>query len=485
MEGALRQQVLLHHLRLFGCDHRVLRSIAVISGDAPDRFDALASGLGSCQLIVLHQPGLDLCASLGIAVNDRVETAPVEFYISKAPASRRRLRSLHRVRLYSHPEGLPVAVLGTDSDTLDGAVWLRISHGNTDILILGSAVAEDLVRYRQGDPAQVTVGQVGLVADFAHERANYLFEAQRAGEPRHERHADVIAAALADIVTQMLGLVPLPVLPNGVLGAVVITGDDDQAYVERYAEQIDLLGGLPVTYFLHPLTRLTPPEMRRLFAGKRVELGLHPDALDDTGRYAITLTKQANWFRRFAGFPAVSVRNHGFLNAGYWDYVPSWQMAGLHVSSNVTAADGTALNGSYLPSRVALGGQLTDHWSILTALGDGLLFAYAQEPEAAADKVLAAGDAIIQSGIPGVLVLNLHPQNVDRSAAIHHAVHDLVHSGFHAWTLRDCIAWFERRDTGRVSLPEAAFGGTGLIDRLLGRIKRPGRHPMQIVGSKR
>jgi len=108
--------------------------------------------------------------------------------------------------------------------------------------------------------------------------------------------------------------------------------------------------------------------------------------------------------------------------------------------------DGTALNGSYLPALVTRGGELTPHWSILTALGDGLVYALGYDDAAAAERVREVGNEIRRSRIPGVLVLNLHPQNVTDTPQLHRAARALVDDGFHAWSLEQCVDWFAQRD---------------------------------------
>lgn len=460
----LRRSVLCHFLRIFGFDGLAFGGqLEIISGDEPDRHERLRRAVGRCRVVVLLQPGADMCEPLGISLNGLEQGIPVVYWVESVAPGIQRNRSLHHVCLYDHPSGTRLAAVAEGQDGR-GAAWLVVELGGSVLLVIGSAVAEDIVRYRQGDPAQATLGQAGLVAGFAHERANYLFESQRAGEAMHERHADVIAASFSWAVARLLDAQLAPLLPDGVPGAVVVTGDDDQAYIERYAEQLALLEDLPITYFLHPLTRLTPRIMRRLFAGRRIELGLHPDALEDPDNYASLLSKQARWFRRLTGTSALSVRNHGFLSTGYWEQAADWRAEGILISSNVTAVDGTALTGSYLPARLTFGNRLTDQWSILTAIGDGLLFAHNFEPEAAADKIRVAGQAIVQSHLPGILVFNMHPQNVDVSAPMHRAILDLVDEGFLPWTLRDCIEWFLKSEQGSAGLRSHSAGG--LWDRL-------------------
>jgi hypothetical protein len=333
------------------------------------------------------------------------------------------------------------------------------------VLLIGTDFAGDLIRYRQGDPGCAGKRPDETLWGIPGERPNYLFEGQLEGEGLHERHADWWAMALAQTLATKLGTKLKPMLPGGAPGAVVITGDDDHAYLEKYAEQLALIGDTPITYFLHPLTRHTPKTLRGL--PRRVDLGLHPDALHSPARYGELFAEQAAWFHSLTGERPISVRNHGFLNDGYWGHLRTWLHSGVRISSNIPGVDGRVLNGSLLPARVAYDGRLTEHWSILTAIGDGVRFALGMSDREAADCVLFLGDRIKDSGLPGVVVLNLHPQNVAEARSMHNAAIELVRRGFVAWSLRDCLAWFQQRDGQKPSVPRSL----GLLARLLRRLQ--------------
>jgi len=182
-------------------------------------------------------------------------------------------------------------------------------------------------------------------------------------------------------------------------------------------------------------------------AQRTLDLGLHPDALDRPDRYASLFARQARWFTGLVGRPAQSVRNHGFLNDGYWGHLDAWIEGGMLISSNLPGIDGNVLNGSLLPARVAYRGELTGHWSILTLIGDGAITINNWDSERAARCVYDAADHIRDSAIPGVMVLNLHPENVAKSASMHRAVMELIRSGFVPWTIEQCLDWFRGRAT--------------------------------------
>lgn len=313
------------------------------------------------------------------------------------------------------------------------------------VLVLGTDLAGDLVRYRQGDPAQLG-NRPAEQWGFASERPNYLFAAQHQGEAPEVRHADHWAMALAAALERLAGFRRAPILPGGAPGAVVLTGDDDQAYLEKYAEQQTLLGRAPITYFLHPQTRHSRATLRRLTRDGHVDLGLHPDALDAPGRYSELFRAQASWFKDVVGHDAMSVRNHGFLNDGYWGHLVPWLDGGIAISANIPGLDGEAVNGSLLPARVAMNGALTPHWSVLTAFGDGMVPILGIAAEEAGLRIRAYAGAVRQSGLPGVLVFNLHPQNVTEMAPLHRAVLDVIQGGFLSWSIHDCLDWFSGRD---------------------------------------
>jgi hypothetical protein len=110
------------------------------------------------------------------------------------------------------------------------------------------------------------------------------------------------------------------------------------------------------------------------------------------------------------------------------------------------------LNGSLLPARLALDGQLTPHWSVLTSFGDGVFFIHEWDGARAQAAVMAEGRRILESGVPGILVFNLHPANHEKAAGMHQAARALLDElGFAAMTLGDAIRWFQARDEGRHS----------------------------------
>jgi hypothetical protein len=441
VNGSLPCNIILHHMRLFG-----LRGQQTCVLDRPCSA-AVASARAACargEVAVVLQPTPDFCRELGVSITAESGAAPrvLAWAAGGTAAPWHRLRTLHPVIGFGHPEGVPIV---TDQES-SGAPWLWLACERAGMLFIGTALADDLIRYRQGDPARGLMPNTEAVWGIPGERPLYLFEPQLDGEAPGERHADWWAMALIRTLAQYAGLSLDPILPGDAPGAIVLTGDDDQAYLEKYDEQLKEIGDLPITYFLHPQTRHDRASMARLFAHHRVDLGLHPDALEEPHRYAELFAEQAEWYRGLCGTPPLSVRNHGFLNQGYWGHLPAWLAGGVGISSNLPGLNGRVLNGSLLPARVVWQGELTLHWSMLTAIGDGVVSVLGMSPEASGRCILDLAENIRGSGVPGVIVLNLHPQNIAETVEMHRAVREVASAGFVAWTVRDCLEWFERAE---------------------------------------
>jgi hypothetical protein len=422
--------VVAHHLRLFGVP---ADAAVVLDRPRASEVDRARAALERGLAVVACAPDTAFASRLGVSIEEEVSTAPSALrYVADTPWSR--LRTLHAYSAYAGGDALV-------ADDAGRPVWLAVGG----LVIVGTDLAADLVRYRQGDPERAADAP-DAIWDIAGERPVHLFEHQLEPGRPFERYADHWAMTLADAVGRATGRPLEPLLPGGADGAVVVTGDDDQAELEMYERQLRLLGGTPMTYFLHPLTRHDPKTVRRLADRKGIELALHPDALDKPERYRELLHEQVEWFAGLTGGRPVSVRNHGYLSDGYWGHLPAWLDEGIAISANIPGLDGRVLSGSLLPARVAYGGVLTRHWSILTAIGDGVVFIHGDSGEQAAERVRTYGATVRSSGIAGVVVLNLHPQNLDATEAMHHAAMELLGDGFVAWNLRDCLRWFAARD---------------------------------------
>jgi hypothetical protein len=360
-----------------------------------------------------------------------------------------RLRSLHGVHLIDGDAGVVVI-----EDQWGKALWRWLPCGRSGMMLLGTDLHRDLIRIRQGDPAKAANRPTEAQWGIAGERPIYLFEDQL--DPLHPgvRMADWWIWTLRDALVRHGGVSAGDVLPFGAPGAVIVTGDDDQAPLSDYSGQARKLGRLPVTYFLHPLTKHDAGSLASHSQARAVEWELHPDALDAPDHYGARLHEQSQWFTELVGRRPRLVRNHGYLNDGYWGHAGPWRNEGIIGSSNLPGVDGRVLNGSLLPARLVLDGALTPHWSQLTAFGDGVFFILDWSAETALDKITDYGREIVRSRVPGIIVLNLHPANHEKAAAMHEAAHRLVAElGFSAMTFGAAIDWFDARDRGAEDFP--------------------------------
>ena len=427
----IKATVLEHHLRLFGLQN--LESVEIQVGGVWQDVDPKLKG---GQVVVVLEPSPAFLEEGGISFSKE----PPGLLTLEEETSWGPLRTLHETLTFDHSKALTIARTAAGAPT-----WIKFNVLGGTLFLIGSDVAGDLIRYRQGDPAAVRKENEELWG-FDSERPVYLFEGQLEGLHLHERPADVIAMSLMTAICSALGVSPTPLLPNGAPGAIVITGDDDQAYLEKYQEQLELLEGLPITYFLHPETRHTEETLGSMLASPNIDLGLHPDALESPKKYDSLFSEQSRWFERLVGAKSKSLRNHGFLNAGYWGHLRAWLKEGVDFSSNLPGLNGRVLNGSLLPARVAIHNNLTSHWSIVTAIGDGVVFALEMDQEESADVIKELARSVISSGIPGVIVVNLHPQNISETKSMHIAIKDVVAEGFLAWNMSQCFEWFNTRD---------------------------------------
>ena len=241
--------------------------------------------------------------------------------------------------------------------------WHRSARRRT--LLIGLDIEEEMVRHRQGDPTKVDTARVKSAFGFDFERPNYLFEDQLHPQYRTIPWADHLGFYLAETCARLSGYPLIEPLPQGARAAVVLTGDDDQAFLEKYAEQLRIVGRLPITYFLHPLTRHTRETLEHF--PPNVELGLHPDALDKPDTYDQLCMEQAQQICHLSGKLMRIVRNHGYLNRGYLGHLNAWKENGLKLDVNCTGIEGTALNASFLPMRLRQrDGTWAEHYNLLT-----------------------------------------------------------------------------------------------------------------------
>jgi hypothetical protein len=313
------------------------------------------------------------------------------------------------------------------------------------ILLTGLNPTEEIIRYSQGDAAQTCQVPDRSRFNFSFERANYLFDSHLV--PGHESvpWADHLGFTVVRLLAQLTGAPLVHPLPNGAHGAVLLTGDDDQAPLERYREQMEVVGTFPITYYLLPSTKHTIATLADLPA--TVELGLHVDALESPDRYEEICADQAARVRQLTGKPVRSIRNHGFLNRGYLGHLRAWEECGLALDLNYAGLDGTALTGSFLPFRVRRAdGTWSKHISLLTAFGDGMRYIHKWTEDKACERIRSLAKHIEQRD-PGVLVFNMHPENIPDTRKIHQLILSLGRrQGWIALGAESYLSWLEARE---------------------------------------
>ena len=296
--------------------------------------------------------------------------------------------------------------------------WLQ--RGAQRCLVVGLDLVEELVRYTQGDPAKVHTARDKTLWGSGHERPAYLFEDHIVRGSEMTPWADWLGFLVARAISTAMGLPLIASLPRGAAGGVLLTGDDDQAELQKYATQQRLLNGFPITYLMLPHTKHSPATLAELPGS--VEYGVHVDALDEPDRYASICLEQTASVRELTGRALHTVRNHGHLNQGYWTQLAAWERSGLTLDFHIRGLDGTCPTGSYLPFRVRRpDGSWSHHWSVFSTFSDSMFFLQ-KWSEAKQIRTINALAAAIGSRFPGVIVLNFHPQNVDSIPDVHRAV---------------------------------------------------------------
>ena len=226
--------VVKHQLRLFGLSEEGQTSLGVL--DRPGAREAsLVRAANSGSVFLLLRPNEAFSREFG--VNPQLRRRGNSCFQTKPGRPPLRLRTLHNYECYDAMQGEHLL-----SDEEGRAVWLKIELANSTLLFIGTDFVGDIVRYRQGDPSEVARRRYEGRWGFEFERPNYLFEAQREGELPRERHADNWGITLANVVSEALASPLYPILPSGARGAVVFTGDDDQAYLEKYRSKSLILG---------------------------------------------------------------------------------------------------------------------------------------------------------------------------------------------------------------------------------------------------
>jgi hypothetical protein len=390
--------------------------------------------------------------------------------------------------------GVTPVLLNESRRTVVG--WRETGGGRE--LLIGLPVVEELIRRTHGDPRQVEVCEDKSRWGYGHERPNYLYEQQLVAGRHDVPWADRLGFLLAESLAELTGLPLIEPLPQGACGAILLTGDDDEAWLEKYAEQLALVGDFPLTYFLLDRTRHTRETLARLPAN--VELGLHADALDAPARYAERCRDQGRAVHELCGRAPRTIRNHGFLSDGYLGQLPAWDDCGLGLDVNIPGLDGTAVTGSFLPYRNRRAdGDWSDHHSLLTAFGDGMIYALGWRPRRCVRRIRQLCRRIERSR-PGIVCANFHPQNISDCVRLHTELMAWGRRrGWIALGADSLLDWWQARE--RIAVRPAAGGAavslphdlSGVVVRIpqpggWGRLPVPGRagvHHVQVTKGTR
>ena len=286
--------------------------------------------------------------------------------------------------------------------------WWR-HEGRRDLLV-GLDVVGEIVRYTQGDPKQVKVAENRSMWGFGHERPVYLYKDNVHPDYELEPWADRLGFLLAETLGRWLDVPLLSPLPEGAKGAVMLTGDDDEAYLEKYDEQLRHVGDFPMTYFMLPQTRHTPQTLAKF--PKNVELGLHVDALDHPDQYDDACRKQLAAVFELTGKTPRTIRNHGHLSREYCGHLGAWEECGLDLDLNIPGMCGVVRTGSLLPFRILRpDGRWSPHYSLLSGYADAMTIHLKWSGRKQQRRIRRQARRVEQLH-PGVLVFNMHPQKV-------------------------------------------------------------------------
>jgi hypothetical protein len=347
--------------------------------------------------------------------------------------------------------------------------WLQ--NGSRRSLLVGFRFVEELARYTQGDRNRVAHCKEKAAWGYPHERPIYLYDEQLPPRLATEPWADHLGFKVAELLSQETGLPLIEPLPGGACGAVLLTGDDDQAPLHKYAEQMRVVGSFPITYLLLPNTHHTRMTLAELPAS--VQLGLHVDALEQPDQYDAICARQADEVRKLSNRPIQSVRNHGHLNRGYWEHLPAWERSGLALDLNVPGKDATIRTGSFLPFRVMnADGSWSSHYSLLSAFCDSMLY-YLKMPARQQQKLILEKAEQIQHGHPGILVFNFHPENIADTLGVHETAMEVGRRpGWIALGAATLVDWLQRLEGLRMRHANGSLmlEAETLIDDLMVRV---------------
>src|SRR5215831_14701143 len=241
MNTQLMIDIVEHHLGLFGIAAECLAgaeaTVKLLATPDANVVDKVRTWLAEGLVVVALKPSREFLANWHV---DRLCSMPGPRRLKYTPGvvgAWRELKTLHETDIFRHVNGHAIV-----ADEVGSTTWLWLPQQPGGLLVVGTDLASDLIRYRQGDPAQIFSRPTEPVWGMPGERPNYLFEAQLEGEHPDARPVDAWCTALADVLKTHAHVRCHTILPEGAPGAVVITGDDDQAALDAYAQQLSILG---------------------------------------------------------------------------------------------------------------------------------------------------------------------------------------------------------------------------------------------------
>jgi hypothetical protein len=447
LEIVLRRYGFLGLDRRSGCEP-IDSSFEIVSGGHPAAADGEWAGLR----MYLVSPG---CPGPVPGLDCRVE-APGGLLLEATARGwfqRRRVvyKPLFKYVTFSGPGVVPVWTTESGRAVI---AWLR--RGGRQDLLVGLCLVEELVGYNQGDPAQVERCSNKACWGFPQERPAYLYENQIHADYPLMPWADNLGFTVVELLAEGTGLPLLAPLPYGAKGAVLLTGDDDQAYLEKYDEQVRMVGDFPITYLLLPHTRHTRETLKRFPAN--VQLGVHIDALPEPERYDEICAEQSRAVDKLIGRHVEVVRNHGHLSRGYEGHLAAWEACELGLDLNLPGMDGTARTASYLPFRVRrLDGTWSRHLSLFSAFSDSMRYQLKWSERKQRRRILALARQV-EATRPGVLVFNYHPQNIGHTRLVHRAILKLGRKrGWIALGAESYLTWLRSVESLQLSRHNGKF----------------------------
>ncbi|HMM88269.1 hypothetical protein [Bradyrhizobium sp.] len=440
--------MVLRRYGLLGLDadgNSVTRRFSIVNAG----FESVVFSADRLSVVVVDRPGSSAIDGL----EARAEAGGGFLYRNRSSWFRKRVPAYRALLPHVSFSGksLTPVLMTADGRTVVG--WW--DHEGRQHLIIGLSVVEETVRYTQGDPQKVFTAKDKTLWGSGHERSAYLYEDNIVPKFEMVPWADRLGFLLARLIADASGLPLLEPLPGGARGAILLTGDDDQAFLEKYDEQLGLLGDFPMTYIMLPHTKHTAQTLSAMPAN--IEFGVHIDALPDPAGYPSVCRAQTEAVRSLVGKPARTVRNHGHLNQGYWGYLPSWEECGLVLDLNTRGLDGTCPMGSYLPFRfLRQDGSWSSHRSLFSTFSDSMYYLQKWSTRQQVKRISGLAEQIDGSD-PGVIVMNLHPQNVSDFHDVHRTVIELGRQkGWTALGAESYIDWLTTLDA--VSLVESGSG---------------------------